>query len=160
MCGSGRRAALRATVFPRASTSLRAPKWASRRPVGHDPGMSPARVWVEAARPRTLVAMVVPVLVGTAASGVFIPRRFAATMVAGLAMQVGTNYANDYFDGVKGVDMPQRTGPRRATASGLVTPARMKQAMILAFAVASLAGLVLTLDLGPVVPAAGAVGLV
>lgn len=116
-------------------------------------------VWVEAARPKTLAAMVVPVLVGTAASGVFIPRRFAATMAAGLAMQIGTNYANDYFDGVKGVDLPQRTGPRRATASRLVTPAQMRTAMILSFAVASLAGLVLTLDLGLVVPAAGAVCL-
>ena len=121
--------------------------------------MSSAHVWVEAARPKTLVAMVVPVLVGTAASGVFVPRRFAATMVAGLAMQVGTNYANDYFDGVKGVDAAHRTGPRRATASGLVTPVQMKRAMILSFAVASAAGLVLTLDLGLVVPAAGAVCL-
>ncbi|HEY8201167.1 MAG TPA: 1,4-dihydroxy-2-naphthoate polyprenyltransferase [Actinomycetota bacterium] len=121
--------------------------------------MSPAGVWIEAARPKTLVAMIVPVLVGTAASGAFVPRRFVATMVAGLAMQVGTNYANDYFDGVKGVDVPHRAGPRRATASGLVTPAQMKRAMILSFAVASLAGLVLTLDLGLIVPAAGAVCL-
>ena len=116
-------------------------------------------VWVEAARPKTLTAMVVPVVVGTAASGVFVLHRFVATMVAGLAMQVGANYANDYFDGVKGVDRPHRVGPRRATASGLVSPARMKRAMILAFAVASLAGLVLTFDHGLVVPAAGAVCL-
>lgn len=116
-------------------------------------------VWVEAARPKTLPAMVVPVVVGTAASGTFVPHRFVATMVAGLAMQVGANYANDLFDGLKGVDRPERLGPRRATASGLVTPAQMRRAMILAFAVASLAGLVLTLDHGLVVPAAGAVCL-
>ena len=64
-------------------------------------------------------------------------------MVA-LAVQIGVNYANDLFDGVRGVDTEARVGPRRAVASGLVSPARMRSAMLLAFGVAALAGLALS----------------
>jgi 1,4-dihydroxy-2-naphthoate polyprenyltransferase len=102
--------------------------------------------YVEAARPRTLPAAVAPVLVGSAAA-----RRRSRTstccgglaLVVALALQVAVNYANDYFDGVKGVDTDARTGPRRAVASGLVTPTAMRTATIVALAVAGVAGLVL-----------------
>ncbi len=87
---------------------------------GPPPGPLPLpaawRAWVAGARPRTLPAAVVPVLVGTAAAAGEVPtwsawRALAAGVVA-LALQVGTNYANDYSDGVRGTDDPgRRVGP-------------------------------------------------
>lgn len=105
-------------------------------------------VWIEAARPRTLPAAVAPVLVGTAAAERFLPLRFAGALVVALAIQVGVNYANDYFDGIKGVDSEGRAGPRRAVAAELVTPSAMKRAAAAAFGVAALAGLGLALVAG------------
>jgi 1,4-dihydroxy-2-naphthoate polyprenyltransferase len=102
---------------------------------------------VEAARPRTLPAAVAPVLVGTAAAsrpvGDLAWGRAALALVVALALQVAVNYANDLFDGLRGVDTEARVGPRRAVASGLVTPRRMRAAMVVALAVAALAGLAL-----------------
>ena len=113
-------------------------------------------VWVEAARPRTLPAAVAPVLVGTAAADRVIVWRFVAALVVGLAIQVGVNYANDYFDGVAGVDTAERVGPRRAVASGLVAPPAMRNAMLAAFAVAAVAGLALGAAAGWQLVAVGA----
>jgi len=101
--------------------------------------------WVEAARPRTLSAGVAPVLVGTAAADHFIAWRFAAALVVGLSIQVGVNYANDLFDAQRGVDTQQRLGPRRAVASGLITPQRMRVALGITIAVAAVSGLMLAL---------------
>ncbi|HEX2294887.1 MAG TPA: 1,4-dihydroxy-2-naphthoate polyprenyltransferase [Actinomycetota bacterium] len=117
------------------------------------------RVWVEAARPRTLPAALVPVLAGTAAGGVFAAWRFAGALVVALALQVAVNYANDYFDGVRGVDTPDRVGPRRAVASGLVRPSQMKIAIALALAVAAAAGLALTAAVGPELLLVGAASI-
>jgi len=111
-------------------------------------------VWFEAARPRTLPASVSPVIVGTAASQrVVLPTavswvRFLLALGVALALQVAVNYANDYFDGVRGVDTHDRAGPRRVVAAGLVPPDRMKAAIVvtlglagvLGFALAALAG--------------------
>ena len=105
-------------------------------------------VWIESARPRTLPAAIAPVLVGTAAAERFIAWRAGAALIVSLAIQVGVNYANDYFDGVRGVDTPGRSGPRRAVAAGLATPSRMRLAMTFAFAVAALAGLTLAIAIG------------
>jgi 1,4-dihydroxy-2-naphthoate octaprenyltransferase len=58
-------------------------------------------------------------------------------------VQVAVNYANDYFDGVRGVDTVTRAGPRRAVASGLVSPPKMLAAVFLALLVAAVAGVVL-----------------
>lgn len=107
---------------------------------------SPA-TWWEAARPRTLPASVAPVLVGTAASSRapddLLPGRFLLALLVALALQVAVNFANDYFDGVRGVDSADRVGPRRAVAAGLVAPEAMRAAMLVALAVAGLAGLAL-----------------
>ena len=103
--------------------------------------------WLAGARPRTLPASVSPVLVGTAAAaseGDVVPWRAAAALVVALALQVGTNYANDYSDGVRGTDA-RRAGPLRLTASGLVAPTAVKRAAMVAFGVAALAGLALAL---------------
>jgi len=105
-------------------------------------------VWVEAARPPTLPAAIAPVVVGTAAASRLVLWRFAAALVVALGVQVAVNYANDYFDGVRGVDTPQRVGPRRAVASGLVAPARMRAAIAVALGVAAVAGSALSAAVG------------
>lgn len=103
--------------------------------------------YVEAARPRTLPAAVAPVLVGTAAAmrpvtDLYVGRALLALVVA-LALQVAVNYANDLFDGLAGVDTEDRTGPRRAVASGSISPTAMKAATSAALVVAGVAGLAL-----------------
>jgi len=103
-------------------------------------------LWVRGARPRTLVAAVVPVLVGTAAAsgaGRVIAWRALAALVVSLALQVGVNYANDYSDGLRGTDTPERLGPVRLTASGLARPEQVRLAATLAFGVAAASGLAL-----------------
>jgi 1,4-dihydroxy-2-naphthoate octaprenyltransferase len=101
--------------------------------------------WYQGARPRTLGAAVSPVLVGTAVGfrdGDVVWWRAGFCLLLAVALQVGVNYANDYSDGVRGVDT-QRRGPVRLTASGLAPPARVKQAAFLSFAVGGLLGIVL-----------------
>lgn len=104
------------------------------------------RIWVEATRPRTLPAAVAPVLVGTALaerSGGALPAAAAACLGFALLIQIGTNFANDYYDFLKGADTAERVGPRRAVASGLISPKAMRAAMIAVFAAAFLTGLTL-----------------
>ena len=101
--------------------------------------------WVVGARPRTLPAALVPVLVGTglaAGDHRFVAWRAACALVVALALQVGTNYANDYSDGVRGAD-DVRVGPVRLVAAGLAAPTSVKRAANGAFAVAAAVGLVL-----------------
>ncbi|MFO7779734.1 MAG: 1,4-dihydroxy-2-naphthoate polyprenyltransferase [Nitriliruptoraceae bacterium] len=119
--------------------------------------------YLEAARPRTLPAAVAPVVVGTVAASTPTPRlelgRAGLALVVALALQVAVNYANDYFDGVKGVDTEDRAGPRRAVASGLITPPAMRRAIGLALLVASLAGLTLAMLVGRELLVVGAVAI-
>jgi 1,4-dihydroxy-2-naphthoate octaprenyltransferase len=101
--------------------------------------------WVAGARPRTLPAAIVPVAVGTAAAstaGSVIWWRAGAALVASLAIQVGTNYGNDYHDGLRGTDAV-RIGPVRLVGQGLASPAAVRRAAVLSFAVAAVAGLTL-----------------
>ena len=114
---------------------------------------SGARAWIAGARVRTLPAAVVPVLVGTAAArgvdGPLVAWRAVAAGVVALALQVGTNFANDYSDGVRGTDDPgARIGPVRLVGWGLKPPRAVKRAAMLCFAVAGLAGLALALVVG------------
>jgi 1,4-dihydroxy-2-naphthoate octaprenyltransferase len=104
-----------------------------------------ANRWVLGARPRTLPASVVPVVVGTAVAGAgghALWWRAVLAAVVAIALQVGTNYANDYSDGVRGTDSA-RVGPVRLVASGLAAPSAVKRAAVAAFAVAAAAGVVL-----------------
>lgn len=112
--------------------------------------------FIEAARPRTLPAAIAPVLVGTATARNFIAWRFIAALIVGLSIQIAVNYANDYFDGVKGVDTEHRVGPRRAVASGLVSPSRMKAAIAVSLLVAAVAGASLAAATTPWLLAVGA----
>jgi 1,4-dihydroxy-2-naphthoate octaprenyltransferase len=109
------------------------------------------RDWVSGARPRTLPAAVVPVVVGTAvaaADGSVIWWRSLLALVVALGIQIGTNYANDYADGVRGTDA-ERLGPVRLVGSGLASPRAVKVASFSAFAVAGVVGLVLALATTP-----------
>jgi len=100
-------------------------------------------VWVKGARPRTLGAGITPVVVGTVAAGVFVPWRFAAALLVALGLQVGVNLANDFHDGVRGVDTPDRLGPPRITSSGLAPARTVLLAALLSILVAGVAGLAL-----------------
>lgn len=102
--------------------------------------------WMLAARPKTLWAGSGPVFMGTAmaaADSAFHPAAALCALLGALLIQIGTNFANDYFDFIKGTDTAERIGPTRATQAGLVTPAQMRNATITVFALAFLAGLYL-----------------
>ncbi len=106
--------------------------------------MSRLGIWIEATRPKTLPAALCPVLVGSAlaqASGSFGLVPALLCLLFALFVQIGTNFANDYLDGVGGKDTTARLGPRRAVASGQVAAASMKGAAIAVLALAFLLGL-------------------
>jgi 1,4-dihydroxy-2-naphthoate polyprenyltransferase len=100
-------------------------------------------VWVQGARPRTLGAGVTPVVVGTAAAGILVPWRFVAALLVALGLQVGVNLANDFHDGMRGVDTPNRLGPPRLVSSGLAPARTVLLAALLSILVAGVAGLAL-----------------
>jgi 1,4-dihydroxy-2-naphthoate octaprenyltransferase len=127
----------------------------------------PFKVWVAGARPRTLPAAIVPVVVGTAAgylsSGRLVPTtpqissachaavcatfdrqlswlNAVLALLVALGIQIGTNYVNDYADGVRGTD-EHRVGPVRLVAGQLATVREVKFAALIAFGIAGLAGL-------------------
>jgi 1,4-dihydroxy-2-naphthoate octaprenyltransferase len=104
------------------------------------------RIWLMAARPRTLPAAIAPVLVGTALAGfahVFHPLRFVAALLGALFIQVGTNLSNDYSDARRGADAEDRLGPVRVTAGGLVPPRQVLIATYVSFGLAVLFGIYL-----------------
>jgi 1,4-dihydroxy-2-naphthoate polyprenyltransferase len=100
-------------------------------------------IWLQGARPRTLPAAVVPVLVGAGAAvggaAAITWWKVVAALVVSLALQVGVNYANDYSDGVRGTDAV-RVGPMRLVGSGAASPAAVKKAALAAFGVAAAIG--------------------
>jgi 1,4-dihydroxy-2-naphthoate octaprenyltransferase len=108
------------------------------------------RVWWLGARPRTLGAGLVPVLVGTAAAGHVVWWRFGAALLVAAGLQVGVNFANDYFDGTRGVDTRERVGPPRLTQSGAASPRAVLFAALASIAVAGFAGLALAAATEPV----------
>jgi 1,4-dihydroxy-2-naphthoate polyprenyltransferase len=118
------------------------------------------RIWLMAARPRTLPAAIAPVLVGTAAAVSWygsLPRwgAFLAALVGSIFIQIGTNLANDYSDAKRGADSADRLGPVRVTSQGLVAPRRVLVATWLAFAVAAAGGIYLATVAGAVIIAVG-----
>lgn len=121
------------------STSTSSPKNSLPRP-------STFRVWLDAARPKTLAAAFVPVLIGGSLAyshdSLLLWPTFIALLCAFL-IQIGTNFANDYYDFIKGADTDKRLGFVRATASGFVTPQQMKIAMLVTMGAAFVLGLYL-----------------
>ncbi len=103
-------------------------------------------VWLLAARPKTLPAAVAPVLIGTVMAyvdGGFHLWSALSALCGALLIQIGTNYANDYADYVKGTDTAERVGPVRITQAGLVSPAAVRNAATLIFGLALLIGVYL-----------------
>ena len=108
--------------------------------------MTHLRLWLLAARPRTLPAAIAPVLVGTALAGsedIFRVGPFIAALVGSVFIQIGTNLSNDYSDARRGADTEDRLGPVRVTAGGLMPPRRVLVGTYVAFGVAVAAGLYL-----------------
>jgi 1,4-dihydroxy-2-naphthoate octaprenyltransferase len=119
------------------------------------------RIWLMAARPRTLPAAIAPVFVGTAAAVYWageLPRvgAFFAALVGSIFIQIGTNLANDYSDAKRGADTADRLGPVRVTSAGLVTPQRVLNATWIAFAVAVACGIYLATVAGVAILVIGA----
>jgi 1,4-dihydroxy-2-naphthoate octaprenyltransferase len=109
-------------------------------------GIDRARVWLWAARPKTLGAAVAPVLVGTGMAveaGAGHPLSAALALVGAVLIQVGVNYHNDYADYMQGADTEERVGPLRVTQAGLVAPETMRRATIFVFGLAVVSGLYL-----------------
>ncbi len=103
-------------------------------------------IWISAARPRTLPAAIAPVVVGSALAwrdGAFVHVAAGLCLAFSLLVQIGTNFANDYYDFMHGADTAARVGPRRAVAAGLIAPGVMRSVMRGVFAVAFACGLAL-----------------
>src|ERR1700750_1803097 len=116
------------------------------------------RIWVMAARLRTLPAAVAPVLVGTSmprTEGPFKVLTFIATLLGALFIQIGANLSNDYSDARRGADTEDRLGPVRVTAGGLVPPKQVLIATYVAFGLAVLVGIYLIVTAGWQLPLVG-----
>ncbi|MHC4221507.1 MAG: 1,4-dihydroxy-2-naphthoate polyprenyltransferase [Planctomycetota bacterium] len=113
--------------------------------------LSKLKIWLSSARPKTLPAAISPVLIGAAMAlnnGDIDAVILTITFAAAILIQIGTNFANDYYDFLKGADTQHRTGPTRATQAGLVTPTEMEKASIITFALAIRLGCFLVLKGG------------
>lgn len=110
--------------------------------------MSPARVWILAARPKTLPAAVAPVIAGTAVAyyedGLHWVSAVLAVLTA-LLLQVAANFANDALDFRKGADTGERLGPTRVTASGMISAEGVMRATVVTLALAVVTGLPLVI---------------
>lgn len=113
-------------------------------------------VWILGARPKTWIASISPVLIGTSCA--LKEQRidwilFLFTLITALGIQITTNFANDYFDFIKGADTTDRKGPLRVTQAGLMTLRQMRQLIITALLITTCAGLFLTLHGGLIIGA-------
>ena len=120
------------------------------------------RIWIMAARLRTLPAAVAPVLVGTALAvrdDEFHALAFVAALLGAILIQIGTNLSNDYSDARRGADTEDRLGPVRVTAGGLVPPRKVLIATYLAFGGAVLVGMYLVYVAGPELLLVGAASI-
>ena len=124
---------------------------------------SKIKIWIEAARPKTLAAAFVPVLIGASLAYSEHTFNLIASLVALLCaflIQIGTNFANDYYDAQKGADNDERVGFTRATATGLITPAMMMRATIITMGLAFVFGLYLVWHAGWVILLIGILSLI
>jgi 1,4-dihydroxy-2-naphthoate octaprenyltransferase len=102
--------------------------------------------WIIGARVKTLPAAVAPVLIGTAYATQISWLNAALAMTVSVFLQIAVNYSNDYSDGMKGTDT-NRVGPIRLVASGLATAKSVKQAALISFLIAAIAGSILAIDI-------------
>jgi 1,4-dihydroxy-2-naphthoate octaprenyltransferase len=120
--------------------------------------LSQATAWLRAIRPATLGVGAAPVLVGAAcarALGGFRVGPALAALTGALLLQIGCNLANDLYDFQKGADGPDRLGPPRALASGLLTAHHIQSGLLVSFGAALLCGIYLTTVAGPAIVVVG-----
>ncbi|MCB0017650.1 MAG: 1,4-dihydroxy-2-naphthoate polyprenyltransferase [Anaerolineales bacterium] len=113
-------------------------------------------VWLEAARPRTLVLAFACIILGAflaAAAGAFSWPLLILSLLTATCLQILSNLANDYGDSVHGADHKERSGPQRAVQSGAIAAGTMKQA------IATTAGLAVVFGLALILLAFGLAGL-
>jgi 1,4-dihydroxy-2-naphthoate octaprenyltransferase len=119
--------------------------------------------WILAARPKTLLAAVVPVLVGSALAisigKFFLPYSIFA-LLCSILIQIGTNFTNDLYDFLKGADNNKRKGPTRVLVSGLITAKEMKFAIVFVFGLAFLLGLYLVYSAGILILWVGIISII
>jgi len=151
-------------VFVVGGATIAAIRVPSERPdmTSAETEVSRRRAWLMAARPQTLPAAAAPVLVGTAVAvhdGTFAPLPAVFALVGAALIQIGTNFANDYYDAVKGADTEDREGFTRVTAGGLIEPAAVKRAMVLTFGLAIVSGVYLVYVAGIPIVLVGLLGI-
>jgi len=115
-----------------------------------------------ASRPKTLLAAIIPVMVGSAVAfndGKLIPLYSFVALLCSMLIQVGTNFANDLYDFIKGADTKKRIGPKRVLASGLISVKEMKSAILIVFLTAFILGLYLVVEGGIVILVIGVVSI-
>ena len=122
--------------------------------------MTTREQWIAGARPKTLPAVISPVIVGTAFAGYNANAlNFFLALIVGLGLQIGVNYANDYSDGIRGTDS-ERIGPMRLVGSGAATADAVKRAALISIGVAALAGTLLAARTSLALLAIGAISIV
>ena len=112
---------------------------------------SALKSFVLASRPKTLIAGMAPVMIGAILAAESAPLSiplFCCSLLFSLFLQIGTNYANDYFDFMKGADDENRVGPERAVSSGWLTPNAMRNASFCLFLAAFIVSLPLVFSAG------------
>lgn len=127
------------------------------------PPPSQASVWISAMRPKTLAAAFVPVLIGGSLAyshDSFLVMPTLAALLCAFLIQIGTNFANDYYDHKKGADTNKRIGFVRATSAGLIAPEAMLRATILTMAAAFVLGLYLVWHGGWVILLIGVLSII
>lgn len=120
-------------------------------------------IWVLASRPKTLFAAFVPIIVGSSiayAEGELNLFIAALTFICTTLLQIGTNFANDLFDYLRGADTKKRIGPLRVLNANLVTPKEMKRALVIVFSSAFLLGLFLVYHGGVLILIIGVISII
>jgi 1,4-dihydroxy-2-naphthoate octaprenyltransferase len=133
------------------------------QPVDTDTPTPPAwKVWIKTGRPFTLTATVSPLLVGTAVAayeGTFRPLNFLLALFAGLFLQIGTNYFNEYFDYRYGLDSPESLGASTVIFRGEMSARQVFGGGVACFVLAILLSFVLIYLVGPAIILFGLVGM-
>jgi 1,4-dihydroxy-2-naphthoate octaprenyltransferase len=117
-------------------------------------GTKKYKSWIIAGRPKTLLAAIVPVVVGSALAvhkGRFVLLFSIIALLCSLLIQVGTNFTNDLYDFIKGADSKDRKGPLRVLAAGLISLNEMRMGVVFIFSAAFILGLILVYEAGPVI---------
>ncbi|MDR3626994.1 MAG: 1,4-dihydroxy-2-naphthoate octaprenyltransferase, partial [Ignavibacteriaceae bacterium] len=121
------------------------------------------RSWIIASRPKTLLAAIVPVVVGSALAinkGKFAVLYSIIALLCSVLIQVGTNFTNDLYDFLKGADTEDRKGPLRVLAAGLISVTEMKIGVVIIFSVSFILGLILVYEAGPVIFVIGILSII